>query len=248
MSTYLPGWLFDAYVRLFDALQEEIFTFEDAGGILGIKHSSLAAILSELGRRHYLFRFGRRGRRRLYRLLSPEDALFSYVNLENLGRIKEERYVHILVKASRSLHRRYGEGLTSLCLYGSVARGTATETSDVDLLVVADLEGSLGERLEKLYGSMESIRDERSFLYRRGIYTDVSLYPLTRSEASRFLPLYLDIAEEGVILYDRQGFLRRVLLQCRALVERRGGRRLCLGDRWIWKLDPNMEVGQRIEV
>ncbi len=36
------------------------------------------------------------------------------------------------------LHERYGEGIRRVILYGSYARGEATEDSDVDVLVLVD--------------------------------------------------------------------------------------------------------------
>lgn len=46
--------------------------------------------------------------------------------------------------------------LTSICLYGSVARGTARRDSDVDLLVVSDdFSGSLASRVEHVLQDLE---------------------------------------------------------------------------------------------
>ncbi|MBM4029452.1 MAG: nucleotidyltransferase domain-containing protein, partial [Planctomycetes bacterium] len=36
------------------------------------------------------------------------------------------------------LHERYGDGIKRVILYGSHARGEATEDSDVDVLVLTD--------------------------------------------------------------------------------------------------------------
>jgi predicted nucleotidyltransferase len=50
----------------------------------------------------------------------------------------DERILAIAKRVREFLERTYGSGIKSVILYGSQVRGTATEDSDVDLLVVAD--------------------------------------------------------------------------------------------------------------
>lgn len=249
MVMHLPAWLFNDYSRLFNRFGEGLFALREAGSILDRSPSTLLVVVSQLRRRGYLTLFGRSGRTRLYRLMNPQDALFAFEFLENLDRVGSERFVPIIVKAAKALSRAYMERLTSVCVYGSVARGTAGETSDMDLLVVIEgLGGSVGKRLEELYEAMAPIEDERRFLYRNGVFTDVSFFPLSREEAGRFLPIYLDIVDDGVILLDRDGFLENVLSRCRSLVTKAGGEKVSTRRGWFWRLDPGMPIGEEIEV
>jgi predicted nucleotidyltransferase len=50
----------------------------------------------------------------------------------------DERILAIAKRVREFLERTYGSGIKSVILYGSQVRGTATDDSDVDLLVVAD--------------------------------------------------------------------------------------------------------------
>ena len=71
-----------------------------------------------------------------------------------------ESYREILTEATTDWVVFFGSRLVSLVLFGSVARGDARETSDIDLLVVArDLPRSAADR-RKLF--LERWRDVRS--------------------------------------------------------------------------------------
>lgn len=50
----------------------------------------------------------------------------------------DKRILAIAKRVRELLEKTYGSGIKSVILYGSQVRGTATEDSDVDLLVVAD--------------------------------------------------------------------------------------------------------------
>ena len=50
--------------------------------------------------------------------------------------MKQERYVQLIYDCFRAVDRAVK--LTSFVIYGSVARGSASPTSDLDVLVVSD--------------------------------------------------------------------------------------------------------------
>jgi predicted nucleotidyltransferase len=51
---------------------------------------------------------------------------------------KSKRYLEIAKEYASELRRRSPLGVRDILLYGSVARGDATEASDIDVLVVLD--------------------------------------------------------------------------------------------------------------
>lgn len=116
-----------------------------------------------------------------------------------------------------ALHRHFGSRLMSVVLYGSVARGEATAVSDIDLLVVAD---PLPEGRQARNAILDEI--DRSFLpalaawHKQGRYVDLSVLLLASDEARRLRPLYLDLVEDAILLYDRDHFLRRSCTNCAA--------------------------------
>jgi predicted nucleotidyltransferase len=64
--------------------------------------------------------------------------------------LTEERSQKAVEEFVRRASQEYGDRIRSIILYGSVARGTASEDSDIDLLVVIDEEDFLLRR--KLVG------------------------------------------------------------------------------------------------
>ena len=48
----------------------------------------------------------------------------------------DQKVKRLVEKVEAHLHERYGDGIKRVILYGSYARGEATEHSDVDVLVL----------------------------------------------------------------------------------------------------------------
>lgn len=138
-----------------------------------------------------------------------------------------------------------GERLVSLVLFGSVARGEARENSDIDVLIVAEgFPRSLRDRRGPLLAAWERARAERSLPW-----MEWNLVTKTPEEASFHSPLYLDMVEDGVLLFDRNGFFGAVLEEIRARMRELGSRRVRLDDgSWYWDLKPDYRFGDVVEI
>jgi predicted nucleotidyltransferase len=147
--------------------------------------------------------------------------------------------------AAESWQRMLGERLISLVLFGSLARGDAQETSDIDLLVVADgFPRSLSARRRLLLDEWDRVRSER-----RLSNVEWNLVAKTPEEAGYHSPLYLDIVEDGVLLFDRGRFFAAVLDAMRARMRGLGSRRVYLPDgTWYWDLKPDFRFGEVVEI
>jgi predicted nucleotidyltransferase len=91
-----------------------------------------------------------------------------------------------------ALEKLLGESLVSVVLFGSVARGDVSDTSDIDLLIDAkNLPESRFERI-KLFNKAEDLcRDELRTIHERyGITTYFSPIMKDVAEACRISPLY----------------------------------------------------------
>jgi len=127
-----------------------------------------------------------------------------------------------------ALKGRMAENLVSVVLFGSRARGEAGVESDWDLLVVAR---QLPQRtLERHFQSKMMLPEKW-----RG---RIALLVKTPEEFENRLPsLYLDIALDGIVLYDTGNYMSERLAQLKRLIERKGLRR----DQemaWRWKRFP----------
>jgi predicted nucleotidyltransferase len=142
--------------------------------------------------------------------------------------LNEPAVASVVVEA---LRQGLGEALLGVVLFGSRARGDALETSDWDLLIVAE-------------NLPEKALARRLFLKQllpipcRGA---VSILARTPAEFTAHLPsLYLDIAQDGRILYDPTGFVTKKLTFLRRLIRQLGLSRetTTAGDVWRWQSEP----------
>jgi predicted nucleotidyltransferase len=245
---WFPTWLGEVYAKLFSQFGLELFTFKEARSFLGFNENRLAVCFSKLHSCRVLLIF--EGRKpRLYRLLDPENfILLASETVHNVDRIAQERYVKLLCDVFRSVQRTLD--LSSFAVYGSVARGVAKEHSDIDVLVVSnDFSGSIGSRIDKLYDVEVKSRDELSWLRKHGVYTGLSFYPLREEEAKKIPLLFLDLTEEAVVMYDKNGFLERLLTELKTRLAKLGGRRIFIDrERWYWNLKPDYKFGEEVAI
>jgi predicted nucleotidyltransferase len=136
-----------------------------------------------------------------------------------------------LAEVVAALDRALGDDLVGIALFGSRARGDAGEESDWDLLVIAY---SLPKRAFQRHLWLKSLLPTEW----RG---QVTILGKTPQEFTASLPpLFLDIALDGVVLYDRDGYLKEKLDRLKRLIAERGLRReiVELDMTWRWREFP----------
>jgi len=119
-----------------------------------------------------------------------------------------------------------GSDLIALVLFGSRARGEAGPESDWDLLLIAN---PLPEKpLHRHFYLKAMLPDEWR--------AQVSILAKTPAEFESHLPpLYLDIALDGLLLYDSQGYLQLRLDRLRRQMRRLGLQRERVNGDWVWR-------------
>jgi len=148
-----------------------------------------------------------------------------------------------------SLRETLGDRLISVVLFGSVARGEAGPTSDIDLLIVSDhLPRSRVARRRTLDAAFSRVGPQLMTVIDQGIDTAFTEIIKTPDEAAQPVLLYLDLTEDAVILYDPHGFFARVLDALRASLQKRGAKRLRLNDAPYWDLKPDFKPGDEVEL
>ena len=129
------------------------------------------------------------------------------------------------------IQRKLAEHLVAVILFGSRARGDASDESDWDLLVIAE---GLPEKPFERYLSFRR-------LLPIGCRGTVSVRAKTPEEFEAHLPsLYLDIALDGQILYDSRGYAAERMAALRRLIKKMGLYRehTEAGDVWRWEKVP----------
>jgi len=85
----------------------------------------------------------------------------------------------------------YGKRLKNIILYGSCARGKATDDSDIDLAVVLEGDVVPGEEIDRLIDIITEINLAHGVL--------LSVYPVSEKDyASVNSPLLLNLRREGI--------------------------------------------------
>lgn len=152
-----------------------------------------------------------------------------------------ERFRDAVSKFLEFLREKFGERLVSVVVYGSVARGTFKEDSDVDILVVCEgFPKKIPKRIDLFVDKTFEIAVEKG--------VRISVMPLSVDEAKCNQPIYLDMAYEGIILHDKDGFIEDVLKKLRKKLEEMGAERVKYGRWYLWKLKRNIEVGEVIRI
>ena len=118
--------------------------------------------------------------------------------------------------------------ISGAVVFGSQVKGTATESSDYDILIVA--EGIDPKRHRR---GREILLIKKALLR---LPLDIIL--MTPAEVdSNFRnhnPLFLDIAEDGILILDKDNFLRDLMLETREYIRQRGIERF--GDGWSFSV------------
>lgn len=166
----------------------------------------------------------------------------------------QEPYKSLLEKLTKLLQEEFQDRLVSVVLYGSVARGNNRKDSDIDLLlVIKDLPKTITERVILFDKVERRLDDDVVRLMDEGYYVTFSPVLKTPEEAVRFSPIYMDMTEDAIILYDRDGFFRKVLEKTRKRLKELGFERVWLSEKsWYWrkrdyKLGEIIDFGDALE-
>lgn len=179
-----------------------------------------------------------------------------WANEEEFDRIRYGWLRMPLRRYARLLFEEFKDDLVSIVLYGSSARGTFVPgKSDVDLLfVVGDEVDDPWRRSRDVHHRFEESWEYRAFDRRfrqEGLYgyPSVTVVELRRSQAMTFQPVYLDMVFNAHVLYDREGFFKKLLGRLRERLDSLGSIRIEHADgTWYWILKPDMERWEPIEI
>jgi len=132
---------------------------------------------------------------------------------------------------------KLGDALIAVVLFGSHARGEGGSSSDWDLFLIAE-------------ALPDNPFDRQLFL--RSLLPPmagpISIVAKTRREfETNFPPLYLDIALDGIVLYDPDGYMKGKLEEIRKITRQAGLRRIRKGPALIWTWETPPPAGWRID-
>jgi len=165
---------------------------------------------------------------------------------ENIRDVNRREYLKLVLEEVR---KEFGVSLISFIVYGSVARGDDDKLSDVDVLLILDTSESYSERCSRLAKILTKIYAHKLTLklIEEGYNVFIEFYPLSLNEALNFRPIYLDMVDDAVILYDK-GVFEKIMFQLLKLFKQLGSRRIWLDKKtWFWELKPDIKFGEVIK-
>lgn len=114
-----------------------------------------------------------------------------------MGQIMSDQIKNMMTELTELLFQAYGEKLKAVILYGSVARGTQTDDSDVDIMVL--VEGT-NEELRYYDDRLCEISSDISLKYMK-VLSVIDVCYQEYEDWKHISPFYRNVAEEGVVLY-----------------------------------------------
>lgn len=129
------------------------------------------------------------------------------------------------------------EKLTSIVLFGSRARGDYIESSDFDILIVAEsLPGRYLARMGYIRAPLLNFQEK------------IQVIAKTPQEFDSYFPsLYLDIALDGKILFDKDRFMEERFKKIREIIKNSTLSRVKQGEEFFWRWKspkrPGWELG-----
>lgn len=111
--------------------------------------------------------------------------------------MNQEQIKEATLRLAEQLKGLYKDKLKAVILYGSVARGTDLEDSDVDILVLVD---ATQEELRKYSDALSDISTDFALEFFR-VFSIIDVSFQEFSEWKDVSPFYKNVARDGVMLY-----------------------------------------------
>ena len=170
-----------------------------------------------------------------------------------MKKVNYSAYERLLKHFLALAREEYKDEIIAVVLYGSVARGQAKPTSDLDLILVIEDPPSPYPKSTKRFilRVEERLKDGKEFrnLVKSGLYPDLKPIILSRSEASMNRYIFLDLIEDAIILFDRDNFFKERLEALKRRLKELGSEKVELEDGgWYWILKPDLKFGEVFEL
>lgn len=153
------------------------------------------------------------------------------------------------LKTFSPLHRRYllavlqeivdyyDEALLGCAVFGSYARGDNRLNSDLDLLIILRQTLGLSQRVRQFVEAVEMKYEvlAQALYEEADILCELSPYILSREEAMKMQPIYYDLVENHLIIYDPAGLIAHIIKATGQILRLSGARKVWHGNAWEWQ-------------
>lgn len=174
----------------------------------------------------------------------------SEFKVKNVEKIPHMYFAPLIRRYCEILNELLKDRLVSIMLFGSVARGDWSRDSDIDVLVIASGwdDEPVWNRIRELRKAKEKLEESLEYqeALEAGYWPIIQNYPLSVKEAKRFNRIYLDAVVDGIILYDKDSFLTRLLQSLEKRLEEMGSVRIMLPNRKFYWILKDLKAGEVI--
>jgi hypothetical protein len=170
-----------------------------------------------------------------------------------MKKVAYSTYERLLKHFLALVMEEYKDQIIAVVLYGSVARGEAEPTSDLDLILIIEDPPSPYEKSTKRFilKVEDRLKDGEEFqgLVKNGLYPDLRPIILSRSEASINRYIFLDLIDDAIILLDKNNFFKERLEALKRRLKELGSEKVESKDGgWYWILKPDLKFGEVFEL
>lgn len=131
----------------------------------------------------------------------------------------------------------YGDYLLGCAVFGSYARGDNRKNSDLDLLVILKKAPGFSRRITEFVENIE-IKHEKlaqEIYEKEDILCELSPYILTREEALKIHPIYYDLVEHHLIIYDPTELIGRIIHSTGKILLQSEACKVRQNNTWEWQ-------------
>lgn len=161
-----------------------------------------------------------------------------------------QKYKVLIDRFLKALIENLGaENLYGCALFGSVARGTAREESDIDLfLLISKRTRAIEDKIIKLLLDVEEWEEKKN-LKEENLLANFTIIAKTIEELKANPLILLDIIDEGIVLYDPNSKLNEIFINFKNRLRELGAEKIIFKDgSWCWDLKPDWKPGEVVEI
>ena len=114
-----------------------------------------------------------------------------------MDKIRDEKLRMIMQEISGLLKGVYGSRLKAVILYGSAARGTNTEDSDIDIMVLID---GTDQEMRMYDEKLSDVSTDLALKYLK-VFSIIDVKYQEYMDWKTVSPFYRNVNEEGIVVY-----------------------------------------------